>query len=346
MRFRFVIICLATVCLLTIDLSFTAAREKSGTRYEVIVRLKIPHASQAEWSPDGSRLAVTAFPTIQIWDTTRWELLLTIHDAPAYSNKWSPDGKKLAGVHGGDETVLVWDAATGKILNKMIRLRPSNMRGTLILHDLAWHPDGKRLVTDSGQLDIDMLLIWDLAANNNPQPLAKIKPDISEDEWMNIATLNWSHNGQWLLSDGGDGNFRSRSIIRIWNANTGEAVRTIFPGFHPVWGPNDTQFAGLTISKDRYVINIWELKTGKVQSTFEAHENGTFALSWNHTANVIAGVALKDHLILWNVETGLQYDFEEVQTTLPGNIVWKPNSNQLAIADHEGVVILNFEFGN
>src|SRR5215831_7764739 len=80
----------------------THAQGQSGIPHTVIKRLNIQHASQASWSPDGSRLAVTAWPTIQIFDTRSWKLLLTIPDAPAVSNKWSPTGKMLAGVRGGD----------------------------------------------------------------------------------------------------------------------------------------------------------------------------------------------------------------------------------------------------
>jgi WD40 repeat protein len=164
-----------------------------------------------------------------------------------------------------------------------------------------------------------------------------------ESEWLDITELEWSRNGRWLLASGGDGNFRSRSIIRLYDATTGETMRTIFPGINPIWGPNDEQFAGLSISADHYVINIWDVDTGEVLSTFEAHENGTFAMSWNFRANVIAGADIEDHLIVWDVETGMRYDIEDVQTHLVGrgSVEWRPDSNQLAIADHgEGVVIL------
>jgi WD40 repeat protein len=226
----------------------------------------------------------------------------------------------------------------------MNRPRPSDTLGSLVMHDLSWHADGSRIATDSG-LWRDLILIWDLAAENNPQSLVVGYPDASGSDYMDVATLEWSRSGQWLLTSGSDGNVPSRSIIRLYDAITGEAVRTIFPGFHPIWGPNDEQIASISISEDGSVINIWDTETGEIQSNLEAYVRGIFFISWNFDANVIAGSDFEEYLILWDVDTGIKYDIEGIQMSNVRSIEWRPNSNQLAIADlDEGVMVLDFKF--
>lgn len=323
------------------------AQETADIQYEVVTRLEIDGASGVTWSPDGSRLAVTAWPKIQIWDTDTWALLQTIPHAPAYSTKWSPNGDMLAGVHGGrKETVLIWDPTTGQVVRELIRRRFHDGGGILIVHNLAWSPDGTRIATDSAQTWRDLLLIWDLDDDENPESLVPAYPHMPANDWMNIASLEWSDNGRWLLADGSDGNFRSRSIIRLFDAITGETIRTIFPGFNPIWGPNDEQFAGLSIGEEGRVVNIWDTDTGEILSTLEADEHRVYYISWNFDVNVIAGIGFDSHLIVWDVETAMKHEIEAIKATNARDLEWRPNGNQLAIADlDEGVTILDFDFG-
>jgi WD40 repeat protein len=253
----------------------------------------------------------------------------------------------LAGVRGGrNETVFIWDPITGEVVREMTETRPPDEQGLLFPSDLSWHPDGSRIATDGGRWE-DLVLTWDLAADDNPHSLIEGYPEVSGSDYTNIFDLEWSPSGQLLLASGSDGSTPSRSIIHLYDATTGEVIRTISSAFGAIWGPTDEQFAGLSHNDDHYVINIWDTETGEVVSSFEAHENGTLTMAWNYDANVIAGATIEDNLILWLVETGRKLDIEEIQTPSARSVEWQPNSNQLAIADlEEGVTIINFEFGS
>src|SRR5215469_8407711 len=63
---------------------------------------------------------------------------------------WSPDGKRIASA-GGDETVQVWDAATGKV---SLTFR-GHSYGVLAV---AWSPDGKYIASAGGDKTAQ---IWD-----------------------------------------------------------------------------------------------------------------------------------------------------------------------------------------
>ena len=57
------------------------------------------------------------------------------HTDPVINVDWSQDGRRLAS--GGDKTMNVWDAASGKLL----QTPPGQTHMDL---DMAWSPDGKR----------------------------------------------------------------------------------------------------------------------------------------------------------------------------------------------------------
>ena len=79
---------------------------------------------------------------------------------------WSPDGKRVASSGSSDNNVHIWDPATGKTM--LVIDMPKGITGNkldMALH-VQWTPDGKRLLTVTGDRytlgsqDYDLLL-WD-----------------------------------------------------------------------------------------------------------------------------------------------------------------------------------------
>src|SRR5262249_48197568 len=67
------------------------------------------------FSPDGMRLASSGFQTVTIWDPATGQIIRTWkgHAEVVHGLAFSPDGKRLASA-GWDNTVKVWDVATGQ----------------------------------------------------------------------------------------------------------------------------------------------------------------------------------------------------------------------------------------
>src|SRR5262249_42086652 len=111
------------------------------------------------YSPDGTRIATASHsdPTVKVWDAQTGQELFTIKGS-AYCVVFSPDGKRLAGASGPRTGELkVWDAQTGQEL--------LSFKGHEWVNDLAFSPDGKRLISGSS----DEVRVWD--AQRDPRPL-------------------------------------------------------------------------------------------------------------------------------------------------------------------------------
>lgn len=99
-----------------------------------------PGALQAAFSPDGAYLATaSASGLIVIRETAGWSRLreMSVAGGGQLAIAYSPDGSRLA-TCGADDQVHVWDPATGAHLLK-VPLAESP-------YDLAWTPDGQRLL--------------------------------------------------------------------------------------------------------------------------------------------------------------------------------------------------------
>ena len=102
-----------------------------------------PVVTALSFSPDGSRLAVTGYHEVLLYDTAKWELksrLIGISER-VQSLAYSPDGKKIAAVGGAPGRfgeVQIWSAGAEKLLISA----PVTFD---TLYGVSWSPDGKHL---------------------------------------------------------------------------------------------------------------------------------------------------------------------------------------------------------
>ncbi len=315
---------------------------------------------RASLSPDGARLATAGDDgTARIWDARakRTHLLSLQHGAAVSSVQWSRDGKRLI-TTSADRSARIWDALTGRPLSPVLEHDSEVKRALLdnggtflvtasgasfarlwiierwleprsaleqppgVILDLAFSPDGKRLVAAGRS---QRALVW------------------SVDGAARIAALHhggvieavaWSPDGA-LLAIGGGGAGRE---VQLWNPATG-VLQAVLPHGRVVV---DLAFSAdgqrlYTASKD--LVRAWSPVTAREEGRF-AHPGEVTALALSTDGGRLLTACSDGQVRLWSTHTRAQ-----VMQPLPfqGELTSgaiRPGSGQLAAAGESGRVVV------
>ena len=229
----------------------------TGATVELRGHAKI--VSAVSWSPDGRMLASgSADQTIRVWSVADTRVIATLrgHEGFVRAVEWVGPGKLVSG--GEDDTLRSWDVTGSGTQIHMARLsggwvlsiavsrtRPEiavgsgngrislwnphelvtvskNLRGHKSWIDsLAWSPDGRRLLSASGDKTVRM---WD--------PIKGKQLGIIEGHTEQVRAVAFSADGGLLASKADDG------TVRLCDAATWQLIAKIdeAPG-HSYWPP-------------------------------------------------------------------------------------------------------------
>jgi WD40 repeat protein/serine/threonine protein kinase len=167
------------------------------TGQEILARKSHGYAGLA-FSPVDQRFAVRGPGKVTIYDESARELVTLAGVKSSYTMVFSRDGRQLASADLSDQSVKVWDTATGKGLQTLRRQRGIIYRDEVI--GLAFSPDGKRLAAASRY---ENLRLWELTTG---------KEVLALRGYGGCRSGAFSANGQVLLCTTWD------SKLRIWDA--------------------------------------------------------------------------------------------------------------------------------
>jgi WD40 repeat protein/DNA-binding SARP family transcriptional activator len=275
----------------------------------------------ASWSPSGDRILGTGqagVPTV--WDADSGQKLVELSGHEAWYANWSPDGTRILTFYSQQQdTAVVWDAASGKVLQTL----PSD-KG--IVKGAAWSPDGTRIVSSIG-------MVWDAATGMEPFTLSEgrawaYSPDgsllagalpngtvrvlstVTGDEMLTtsgghgaglrISTF-WSPSGDRFLTVGAD------DVAKVWNAETGEELFTlpgvnVGTGFHGAWSPDGTL---ILTAGDSGEMVVWDSATGKELLAFAAHSAEVAYFEWLPSGDRIITTSADGSAKVWDVSEAL-----------------------------------------
>ena len=166
------------------------------------------------WRPDGQQVVTSSYDkVVKLWDPEKQQPTndLKEHSEAVFAAAYSPGGKYLA-TAGSDKSVRVWDPVTGKRLYTLAG-------HTEAVTALDFHPKNDQLVSVANDKSIRF---WNLKAEAG-ESIRTIagQPDVLND-------VRYSEDGKLIAAACSNG------TISIWNAENGNAVRTIQCGGAPL----------------------------------------------------------------------------------------------------------------
>ena len=165
------------------------------------------------WSRDNERIAAGSDDRrVRIYEGSDGRLLHTLegHRGAVMVLEFSPTSETLVSSGWGDDTLRVWDDATGR------------ERLELVGGVLGFSPDGRRFArTGLGSVLISRVVGADSFRSLHPSQAQRNPADKVE---YRIHEADWSPDGQWLAST-------SQAGVHIWESRSGrEAARLLLPG--------------------------------------------------------------------------------------------------------------------
>jgi WD40 repeat protein len=241
-------------------------------------------------SPDGKRgvIANKLGGDIIVWDTTARKHV-TLHDAPLVPLRgyFSPDGKRLA-VAFIDQTVRLWDTATGK---EILTLQGHDGA----ISDLCFGPDGRCLATAS--LD-KTVKVWNAATGEEIRTFQM--PDAA-------LAVCFSPDGNSLAIGGGKAdNILTPGTITLWNVQSAQQIGSLEGHGGAVqsvcFSPDGRRLA--SASNDG-TVKLWDVERSQETLSLSGHTHGTIGSAvFSPDGKRLAGAFSDERVVVWDASQG------------------------------------------
>jgi eukaryotic-like serine/threonine-protein kinase len=225
------------------------------------------------------------------------------HTGPVNGVAVSPDGKRI--VSGSyDQTVKVWDAATGQLT----RTLKGHTSGVVCV---AF--DGRRVVSGS---EDGMIKVWDAATGQETLTLR------GQTGQVNPAAL--SPDGKRIASASAD------ATVRVWDATTGEETLTLkghtgqvrcvafsSDGKHIVSGSDDT------------TVKVWDAATGQENRTFRGQTGVVSSVAFSPDGRRVVSGSWDATVKVWDAATGQETLTLKGHTSTVTSVAFSPDGRRL-----------------
>jgi WD40 repeat protein len=284
----------------------------------------------ADYSPDGSRLAIGTSLGVEILATADWSsAAANPNDSPVLAVRYSPDGKLLA-IGLQDGMVLVLDAATGKTMHRLLwHLRP--------VHGLAfsgWTRAGQASAFLASGAEDGSVAVWDLksglARHRFTNPLLGY--------WgYGIRSLAFSPDDSVLVT-GGDQGYLSR-----WDLATGKELPRLQTQFGLLFSiafsPDGSRLASACGDG---TVQLWDYESGKPLALLRGHAYGAWSVAWTSKGDRLATSAGDGMVKIWDPESGTLLREKAATFTKIDSLQYSPDDSRLAaVSAGERAVILD-----
>ncbi len=274
------------------------------------------------FSPDGKALAgFWGLRDFFIWNTSTDQLLwLKGHREPVISVAFSLDGKILAS-GSSDNTIRLWDAATGQIKNILTDHRDD-------VNSVVFTPDGSTLMSGSKDKTIR---VWDVATG--------LQKEVLTGHSASIYSIALSPDGSTLMSGSDD------NAIYFWDVATGERLEILRESAAGVddiaFSPDNTIIA---TERGRDIL-LSDIATGVQKQVLTGHTDGVNSIVFSPDGATLASGSNDGTVRVWEVATG---QIQKILTERGGDIrmvAFSPDGGSLAGATSRNIYLWDVATG-
>lgn len=279
---------------------------------------------EVTFSPDGRLIAVSAVDGVYVYDAVYLVQLHHFNTGAVFSSvEFAPSGEALIT---GDNVMQIWSVIDGSLMKTI------EGSGSWIV-DLAFSPDGQRLISGSTDSSVDL---WDIASGLHISTLEGHQRDImsvafSPDgrtlasgsvdstirlwdatDYSLIATRTLGSEGQndmvRSLDFSPDGRMLaigSNTAVRLWSTTDVSILNSLDEESGIVtaltYAPNGEKLAAITANG---ILRLYDLASWSLVSSFEGHTSWTEGLDFAPDGQTLASASYDGSLRLWNAATG------------------------------------------
>jgi WD40 repeat protein/serine/threonine protein kinase len=242
----------------------------------------------AQFSPDGKLICSgDRYGTIIVWNAKTGERLKTLtgHKGEVRSLAFSPDGKRI--ISGSwDKTIKVWDIESGA---EVITIS-GHQEGVLAI---ALSPDGKRVVSGAHYIKV-----WDILTGKE---LFSI-PEAHEGEGGGpgiVYSVAFSPDNRTICSGGWD------QKIRVWDAGTGEKLRTLLG--HEGWvlsvafTPDGKQI--VSSGGGDGTVKVWDVTVGHELTQLSGHQSSVSGIAFSPDGGRLVSGSQDGMVKIWDTRS-------------------------------------------
>ncbi|MEA2205462.1 MAG: hypothetical protein QOE77_2238 [Blastocatellia bacterium] len=298
----------------------------------------------AVWSPNSQFVATGSNDrTVKIWDTNTGENLGTLSDNTlgVRDLAWSRDGSHIA-IETFDHTGRIWRLGTDRPVASGRPIKLDGMTGAASA--IAFSPDGKRLITESGA---GRATVWDVETGSvvfvlprNRADNSNQQPDNSNQDRATITSVDISPDNKLAVVADSDGTARVFDIqnktSRVVSSLRGHTSSIYVAEFDP-----DSKLV-LTGSSDN-TARVWDAATGQSLKILSGHSGGVKSAAFSPTnPNIIVTGSDDGSVRVWDTAKSEQVLAKpRGQSSTVSSAAFSPHFDPNPDAQHNSYVVLS-----